>query len=151
MIHWRSERLPTPVFLGFPCGSAGKESAYNVGDLDLIPGLGRSPGEGKGSPLQYSDLENSIDGIVHEVAESDMTERLSLHFTVSYLWLYDTQAPYAEQFMTVSHSLCLTELGESCLRFLVQVRSEEMEILITCRVASLDIYIIGSCWLGGQL
>ena len=41
-------RLPTPVFLGFPCGSAGKESICNVGDLGLIPGLGRSPGEGKG-------------------------------------------------------------------------------------------------------
>ena len=38
--------LPTPVFLGFPCGSAGKESTCNVGDLDSIPGLGRSPGEG---------------------------------------------------------------------------------------------------------
>ena len=55
---------PTPVFLGFPSGSAGKESACNVGDLGLIPGLGRSPGEGKGYPLQYSGLENSIDSIV---------------------------------------------------------------------------------------
>ena len=43
--------LPTRVFLGFPCGSGGKESAYNVGDLGLIPGLGRSPGERKGFPL----------------------------------------------------------------------------------------------------
>ena len=49
-IWWRRDRLPTPVFLGFPCGSAGKESACNVGDLGLIPGLGRSPGEGKGYP-----------------------------------------------------------------------------------------------------
>ena len=40
--------------MGFPCGSAGKESACNAGDLGLIPGLGRSPGEGKGYPLQYS-------------------------------------------------------------------------------------------------
>ena len=46
-IPWKRDRLPTPVFLGFPCGSAGKESACNVGDLGLIPGLGRSPGEGK--------------------------------------------------------------------------------------------------------
>ena len=45
----------------FPCGSAGKESICNAGDLDLIPGLGRSPGEGKGYPLQYSGLENSMD------------------------------------------------------------------------------------------
>ena len=50
-ICWRRDRLPTPVFLGFPCGSAGKESACNVGDMGSIPGLGRSPGEGKGYPL----------------------------------------------------------------------------------------------------
>ena len=48
---------------GFPCGSAGKESTCNVGDLGLIPGLGRSPGKGKGYPLQYSGLENSKDSI----------------------------------------------------------------------------------------
>ena len=46
--------LPPPVFWGFPCGSADKESACNVGYLGLIPGLGRSPGEGKGYLLQYS-------------------------------------------------------------------------------------------------
>ena len=46
---------------GFTCGSAGKESACNVGDQGLIPGLGRSPGEGKGYPLQYSGLENSLE------------------------------------------------------------------------------------------
>ena len=68
------ERLPTPVFLGFPCGSAGKESAYNMGGLGSIPGLGRSPGEGKGYPLQYSGLENSMDCIVHGVIELDTTE-----------------------------------------------------------------------------
>ena len=66
---------------GFPCGSAGKESASNVGDLDLIPGLGRSPGEGKGYPLQHSGLKHTIDCVVHGVAKSDMTERLSFHFT----------------------------------------------------------------------
>ena len=53
-IHWRRDRLPTPVFMGFPGGSAGKESTCNAGDLGLIPGLGRSPGEGRGYPLQYS-------------------------------------------------------------------------------------------------
>ena len=52
------DRLPTPVFLGFCGGSAGKESALNAGDLSSIPGLGRSPGEGKGYPLQYSGLES---------------------------------------------------------------------------------------------
>ena len=54
---------------GFPCGSAGKESASNAGDLGSIPGLGRSPEEGKGYPLQYSGLENSMDCIVHVVAK----------------------------------------------------------------------------------
>ena len=53
--------------VGFPGGSPGKESAGNVGDLGSIPGLGRSPGEGKGYPLQYSSLENSMDCIVHVV------------------------------------------------------------------------------------
>ena len=53
-------RLPAPVILGFPCGSAGKESACNAGDLGSVPGLGRSPGEGKGYPLQYFGLENSV-------------------------------------------------------------------------------------------
>ena len=51
-------------------GSAGKESACNVGDLGLIPGLGRSPGEGNGYPLQYSGLENSMDCTVHGVIKS---------------------------------------------------------------------------------
>ena len=64
------DRLPTPVFLGFPCGSAGKESTCNAGDLGSIPGLGRSPGEGKGYLLQYSGLENSMDCIVHGVIKS---------------------------------------------------------------------------------
>ena len=56
--------------MGFSGGSAGKESTCNVGDLDLIPGLGRSPGEGKGYPLQYSGLENSMDCIAHGVSKS---------------------------------------------------------------------------------
>ena len=61
---------PIPVFLGFPYGSAGKESTCNAGDMGSIPGLGRSPGEGKGYPLQYSGLGNSMDWIVHGVAKS---------------------------------------------------------------------------------
>ena len=74
-IPWRRNRLPTPVFLDFPCGSAGKESACNAGDLGSIPGLGRCPGEGNGNPLQYSCMENSMDrgvcwATVHGVAKS---------------------------------------------------------------------------------
>ena len=67
---------------GFSCGSAGKESAWNVGDLGSIPGLGGSPGEGKGYLLQYSGQENSMDCIVHGVTESDTTE----HFTFMSNW-----------------------------------------------------------------
>ena len=52
-------------FMGFPGGSAGKESARNAGDLGSIPGLGRPSGEGKGYPLQYSGLENCMNCIVH--------------------------------------------------------------------------------------
>ena len=67
---------------GFPSGSTGKESALSVRDLGLIPGLGRSPGEGKGYPLQYSDLENSTHCIVHGVANSQ--RRLSdFHFILT--------------------------------------------------------------------
>ena len=64
--------------MGFPGDSDGKESACNAGDLSVIPGLGRSPGEGKSYPLQYSGLENSIDSTDHGVAESDTIEQLSL-------------------------------------------------------------------------
>ena len=52
------------IYMGFPCGSADKESTCNVGDLSSIPGLGRYPGEEKGYPLQYSGLENSMDCVV---------------------------------------------------------------------------------------
>ena len=69
-IHWRRDWLPTPVFLGFPYGSAGKESACNVGDLGSIPGLGRFPGKGNVYSLKYAGLENSMDCRVHGVAKS---------------------------------------------------------------------------------
>ena len=75
-------QLKNKAFLQLPRGlpgvSGGKESAGNAGDLGSIPGLGRSSGEGKGYPLQYSGLVNSMDSIVHGVAESDTTERLPL-------------------------------------------------------------------------
>ena len=59
-IHWRRDRLPTPVFLGFPCGSAGKESTCNAGHLGSIPGLGRAPGEGKGNHCSILAWKNSM-------------------------------------------------------------------------------------------
>ena len=54
--------------MGFPCGSADKASACNVGDVGSVPGLGRSTGEGKGYPCQYSGLENSMNRVVYGVA-----------------------------------------------------------------------------------
>ena len=67
--------------MGFPGASSGKESAYNAGDLGLIPGSRRSPGEGMGYPLQYSGLENSMNYTVHGVTKSQM--RLSdFHFHI---------------------------------------------------------------------
>ena len=76
------------VLLGFPHSSVGKESTCNAGDLGLIPGLGKFPGEGKSYPLQYSGLENSMDCIVHGVAKSwtrltDLTFREKLDSKIS--------------------------------------------------------------------
>ena len=68
----RLKRLSSKGIIGFPHSSVGKETACSVGDLGLIPGLGRSPGERKGYPLQYFGLENSMD------KEWDTTEQLSL-------------------------------------------------------------------------
>ena len=71
--------------MGFPGGSDGKESACNAGDLGSIPGLGRSPGEGNGNPLQYSCLQNSMGigawrAIVHGVTKSDKAADFTFHF-----------------------------------------------------------------------
>ena len=71
--------------LGFPDGSVGKASVLNAGDPGQIPGLGRSPGEGKGCPLQNSDLGDSMDCIVHGVATS-RTQLSDFDFTSCLLW-----------------------------------------------------------------
>ena len=75
--------LPTPLFLDFPCGSDGKESDSGVGDLGLIPGLGRSTGEGIGYTLQYSAGEFHGLHSPWGRKESDTTERLSPSLWVS--------------------------------------------------------------------
>ena len=79
---------------GLPCGSVGKETACNVGDLGLVPGLGRFPGEGKGHSLQYSGLENSMGYIVHGVTKSQ-TRLSNFHFTseTQYIQLMNSQMP----------------------------------------------------------
>ena len=78
IISWTS-------LLELPCGSAGKESACNAGDLGSIPRLGRSPGEGKGDTLQYSGLENSVDCVGHRVAKSQIRPS-DFHFTSLCSW-----------------------------------------------------------------
>ena len=70
----------TQSIMGFPCGSAGKESACNAGDLGSIPGLGRSPGEGNSDPLQYSGLENSVQTELYTVPGVAKSRRLHVHF-----------------------------------------------------------------------
>ena len=89
--HWKglgiaSENGGIPRFwkIGFPDSSAGKESACNAGDLGSIPELGRSPGEGKGYPLQYFGLENSTDCIVHGITKT-WTRLSDFHFTSRHL------------------------------------------------------------------
>ena len=79
------KKYPQVDTLGFPCGSACKESACNAGDLVSIPGLARSPGEGKGYTPQNSGLENSMGCRVHGVTELDTTERLSLSLPCYFL------------------------------------------------------------------
>ena len=69
------------IFMGFPCGSAGRECTCSTGDLGSTPGLGRSPREGKGYPLQYSGLEDSMNCIVHGVAKSQ-TWLSNFHFYI---------------------------------------------------------------------
>jgi len=73
--------LPPHHLSGLPWSSVGKESACNTGDPSLIPGLGRSPGERIGYPLQYSGLENSMDCIVHKVTKS-WTQLSDFHFII---------------------------------------------------------------------
>ena len=86
MIPWRRDRLPTPVFLGFPGGLNHKESVCNAGDLCSIPGSGRSPGGGHSNPLQCSCLENSRESrawkaTVHRFAKSQ-TGLSDFHFQI---------------------------------------------------------------------
>ena len=87
----RRDKLPTPLFLAFSGGSAGKESACNAGDLSLIPVLGRFPGERNGYSLQYSGLENSMNCIVHGVAKRQ-TQLSDFHFYIgvktTLLWYF---------------------------------------------------------------
>ena len=163
----RRDKLRTPVFLGFPGGSAGKESACNAGDLGSIPGLGRSPGEGKGYPLQYSGLENSMDCVACGVTELDMTD-FHLHFSYScsvFLWKLESSLRSFHLSMT-SHTLCETSLSAEREAFSHCAWSSQMDApswerpsVASCHVfggsahtyASLSLSQPANCWKLGLL
>ena len=77
------KKLKYITYAGFLHSSVGKESACNAGDPSSMPGSGRYPGEGKGYPLHYFGLENSMDYSPRALKESDTTERLSLSLSLS--------------------------------------------------------------------
>ena len=94
--------------MGFPGGSAGKESACDVGDLGLIPGLGRSPEEGNSYPLQYSGLERSMDCMYSPWGrkESDTTEQLSLRVGWRLTWSPGAPEPCSQVLSSVLLEIC---------------------------------------------
>ena len=105
--------VPRHEIADFLDSSVGKESACNVGDLGSIPGLGRSPGEGKGYLLQYSGLENSIDCIAHGVAKS--RTRLSNFYLLTY-------ANSIRSCQTVFQSFCISlHSHQWCVRALISL------------------------------
>ena len=93
--HWYVLCSPSVV--------VGKEPACKAGDLGLLPGLGRSPGEGKGYPLQYSGLENSMDCIVHGVT----TEQFSLSLSFSVVWVKGPTSFFCMRYPGCSSTVCL--------------------------------------------
>ena len=101
---------------GFPGVSAGKESACNEGDLDSIPGLGRSPGEEKVYSLQYSGLENSMDCIVHGVTKSQT--RLSNFHSHPYVTIGKTIALTRRTLVSKVMSLLFNMLSRLVIAFL---------------------------------
>ena len=112
---------------GLPGGSAGKESACNVGGLGLIPRLGRSPGERNGYPLQHSDLENSMDSIVHEVAKNQ-TQPSNFHF--HHMWPtaqpQKLQWPQQQYFLNLHYSpMLMSTQPQTCNFLCVSIQSSK--------------------------
>ena len=104
--------------MGFSFGSVGKESTCNAGDLGSIPGLGRSSGEGKGSPFQYSGLENSMDCTVHGVAKSQTwLSDFHFHFTMVQSsenpWNFQSHKSEQGVFYCVNE-VTLERMGDGC-------------------------------------
>ena len=132
---WRRDRLPTPVFLGFTCGLAGKESACNVGDLDSVLGFGRSSGEGKGYPLWYSSLENSMDyspwgsqSVGHDWATFTHHPKMILHANLLPTFVSSSSQPRATMdLVSVSTTLLFLNISN----FMLQIESWNMWSLVS--------------------
>ena len=127
-INWKVSIPPIPIHpisltpnfysssgsLGFPCGLAGKESACNVGDLGSTPGLGRSPGKGKGYPLQYSSLGKSMECRVHGVTKSgSLCQSMQIKYKCSYSPAFFTQefVHHLKHFDFLSHLTIYPEIS----------------------------------------
>ena len=110
---------------GFPGGSDDKASARNAGDLGSIPGLGRSPGGGNGNPLQYSCLENPMDGgawwaTVHGVSKSqswlsDFTSLIVVTRKVTWVWRFFVFVFYRGERCLIAHSVYLMNRGQRAI------------------------------------
>ena len=141
MFCWRRDRLPTPVFLGFPCGSVGKESTCIAGDLGLMPGLGRSLGEGKGYPLQYSGLGNPMDYIGH--ADTKNQTQLSdfyFHFCVTSIYAI-TLLQFPVLFLCAEHCHRVKSKGKMPVLILLLKTVPYFAPLMCCH-ASLEIILL---------
>ena len=126
---WLSILYMTVCMLGFRGGSAGEESACSAGDLGLLPGLGRAPGEGKGYPLRYSGLENPMDCIGLGVAKS-WTRPRDFHFHSTVLILFSAFIPGSPS-PTLSTNLLFTSESPllSLSRFHVSVQFSRSVVL----------------------
>ena len=134
---WNSKRmrsLGTSSFGGFPGGSDSKESASNAGDPGLIPGSGRSPGEGNGFPLQYSCLENSMDGGAWQAAVHEITKRqiwlwltFTFHFhlkrTVVYLAVIVCRSVFWKQKQINVRWVAISNAGEETYKGITEMHN----------------------------
>ena len=117
---------------GLPCGLAGKESPCSVGDLGLITGLGRYPGEGKGYLLQCSGLENSMDHIVHGVAKS-WTQLSDFHFTSLHIYIYIYIYMYTYIYIFIQWNTTQSSKKNEIMSF--AVTGKNLEIIILSEVS----------------
>ena len=141
MFCWRRDRLPTPVFLGFPCGSVGKESTCIAGDLGLMPGLGRSLGEGKGYPLQYSGLGNPMDYIGHAVTKNQtQLSDFYFHFCVTSIYAI-TLLQFPVLFLCAEHCRRVKSKGKMPVLILLLKTVPYFAPLMCCH-ASLEIILL---------